>query len=145
MPADRFTMSPSLTFVKQVTWIGQGLLRLMRPRSRSLRSIFLIGASICMELLKDPVQFLSEPPSPAAFRPAGVYNENDGPRPSAATKATKEDPYYVPGDWETTEVTNDDEAVLAEAVEDDANPDEGGGRPRRSAKPTPRLTDHVYY
>nr|YP_010194804.1 hypothetical protein LK293_mgp091 [Arctium tomentosum]YP_010194934.1 hypothetical protein LK294_mgp092 [Arctium lappa]QZZ81543.1 hypothetical protein [Arctium tomentosum]QZZ81673.1 hypothetical protein [Arctium lappa] len=76
MPADQFTMSPSLTFVKQATWIGQGLLRLMRPRSRSLRSIFLIGASICMgnSLLIDLAQ--SPSPSPAAFRPAGVYNDN---------------------------------------------------------------------
>ncbi|KAI3666607.1 hypothetical protein L1987_88872 [Smallanthus sonchifolius] len=48
----------------------------MRPRSRSLRSIFLIGASICMgnSLLIDLAQ--SPSPSPAAFRPAGVYNDN---------------------------------------------------------------------
>ncbi|KAI3667577.1 hypothetical protein L6452_42643 [Arctium lappa] len=76
MPADPFTMSPSLTFVKQATWIGHGLLRLMRPRSRSLRSIFFIGGSICMgnSLLIDLAQ--SPSPSPAAFRHAGVYNDN---------------------------------------------------------------------
>ena len=76
MPADQFMMSPSLTFVKQATWIGQGLLRLMIPRSRSLQSIFLIGAFICMgnSLLIDPAQ--CPPPSPAAFRLAGVYNGN---------------------------------------------------------------------
>nr|QGW48343.1 hypothetical protein [Raphanus sativus]QGW48662.1 hypothetical protein [Raphanus sativus] len=76
MPADQFTMSSSLTFVKQATWIGQGLLRLMIPRSRSLRSIFFIGASIFTgnSLLIDPAQ--CPPPSPAAFRPGGVYNDN---------------------------------------------------------------------
>ncbi|KAK4412223.1 hypothetical protein Salat_2963600 [Sesamum alatum] len=65
-------MSPSLTFVKQATWIGQGLLRLMRPRSRSLRSIFLIGASICMgnSLLIDRASF------PRRLPTAGVYNDN---------------------------------------------------------------------
>ena len=45
-------------------------------RSRSLRSIFLIGASICMgnSLLIDPAQ--CPPPSPAAFQLVGVYNGN---------------------------------------------------------------------
>ncbi|KAF3557835.1 hypothetical protein F2Q69_00010421 [Brassica cretica] len=59
-------------FVKQATWIGQDLLRLMIPRSRSLRSIFFIGASIFTgnSLLLDPAQ--CPPPSPAAFRP-GEY------------------------------------------------------------------------
>ncbi|GJT37250.1 NADH-ubiquinone oxidoreductase chain 3 [Tanacetum coccineum] len=76
MPADQFTTSPSLTFVKKATWIGQGLLRLMRPRSRSLRSIFLIGTSICIgnSLMIDLAQ--SPSLSPTAFRPARVYNEN---------------------------------------------------------------------
>nr|GFB03630.1 hypothetical protein [Tanacetum cinerariifolium] len=45
-------------------------------RSRSLRSIFLIVASICMgnSLLTDLAQ--SPSPSPTAFRPTGVYNDN---------------------------------------------------------------------
>nr|GEW20262.1 copia protein [Tanacetum cinerariifolium] len=67
MLADQFTMSLSVKFIKQATWINQGLLRLMRPQSRSLRSIFLIGSFICMRnsLLIDLAQFPSPSPPPS--------------------------------------------------------------------------------
>ena len=96
---------------------------------------------------RGPLEVPAEPGLPPDSTESSllVPEENDGPRPSAATMATDDDPYDIPRTWEATEVTNDDEAASAETVEDDATPDEGEGRPRRSAKPTPRLTDHVYY
>ncbi|EEF45987.1 conserved hypothetical protein [Ricinus communis] len=38
-------MSPSLTLVKQAMWIGQGLLRLMIPRSRTRNYSYLINGT----------------------------------------------------------------------------------------------------
>ena len=80
-----------------------------------------------------------------SISPLISQNPSDGPRISAAIEVTDDDLYDGPRISEATEVTDDDLAAPARTIEDDAIPDEGEGRPRRSAKPTLRLTDYVYY